>query len=262
MKPTEAKPTEVVAIPELEIHGFWRRIFDKISHIHRIYWFIILILLTVMVLPNIPVSFWQRIWASIKAQKVIVSLLAIFVFLAVSLIWTIGQTIDVWVFMLFNMRGKRSPSLDWLMLAITQLGNFIFAMILSSVLFLFGNHTLAYELILGTMVLGLIVATMKFLIHRTRPFIKLQNIRIIGSRASGQSFPSGHTSQAFFLATILSNYYAIGMYSFAFYLIATFVGITRIYIGMHYPRDVLGGAMVGTAMGLLGVIINSRIFQI
>lgn len=261
MKPTAAKPTEVVAIPELEIHGFWRHIFDKIVHIHRIYWFIILILLSVLIFPNIPVSFWQRIWASIKAQKVIVSLLAIFVFLAVSLIWTIGQTIDVWVFMLFNMRGKRSPKLDWLMLAFTQIGNFIFAMVIASILFLVGNLTLAYELILGTIILGLIVGIMKLLIHRKRPFIKLENIRIIGSRASGQSFPSGHTSQAFFLATILSNYFATGMYSFAFYMIAALVGITRIYVGMHYPRDVLGGAMVGTAMGLLGVIINSRLFQ-
>jgi membrane-associated phospholipid phosphatase len=254
------KPTEVVEIPELEIHGFWRRVFDKFSHVRRIYWILLLLALFVLVLPNIPISFWTRIYASLKAQRVIVSLVAVFGFLAVSLIWSIGQTIDVWVFMLLNARGKRSAWLDWLMLAFTQLGNFIFAMIVTAVLYLSGNRTLAYELILGTMVLGLIVQTMKILIHRTRPYIKLQNIRIIGSRASGQSFPSGHTSQAFYLATLLSHYIGAGVYTGAFYMIAALVGITRIYVGMHYPRDVLGGAMVGTVWGLVGVIINSRLF--
>ncbi len=261
MKQTETKPTEVVQIPELEIHGFWRGIIDRIGQVHRLTWILLLAFLLIIVLPMIPISFWQRVLASLQKQKVIVGLLLVLSFLAVSLIWTIGQKIDVWVFMFFNMRGKRSPRLDGLMLAFTQLGNFIFAMIVASLLFLSGNRTVAYELILGTMVLGLIVQTMKFLIHRTRPYIKLKNIRIVGSRASGQSFPSGHTSQAFFMATILSHYFGIGMYTFALYTIAGLVGITRIYVGMHYPRDVLGGAMLGTAWGLLGVIINSRIFM-
>jgi membrane-associated phospholipid phosphatase len=260
LKNTVIKPTEVVEIPELEIQGFWRRIFDKLSHIHRFYWLIMLLALLILVLPNIPVSFWQRIWTSLKAQRVIVSLLAIFGFLAVSLIWGVGQTIDVWLFMLLNARGRRSAWMDWLMLAVTQLGNFIFAIILTMIIFLAGDRTVAYELVLGTMILGLIVTSMKILIHRTRPFIKLQNIRIIGSRASGQSFPSGHTSQAFFLATLLSHYYGLGVYTLVFYLIAGLVGLTRIYVGMHYPRDVLGGAMVGTVWGLVGVIINSRLF--
>lgn len=260
MKDTVIKPTEVVEIPELEIHGFWRHIFDKISHVHRIYWILLLLALFAFVLPNIPVNFWNRIWTSLKAQRVIVGLVAIFGFLAVSLIWSVGQTIDVWFFMLLNARGRRSAWLDWLMLAFTQLGNFIFAMILTTILYLTGNHTLAYELVLGTMVLGLIVTTMKILIRRTRPYIKLENIRIVGSRASGQSFPSGHTSQAFFLATLLSHYFGAGMYTGALYMIAALVGLTRIYVGMHYPRDVLGGAMVGIVWGLVGVIINSRLF--
>jgi membrane-associated phospholipid phosphatase len=254
------KPTEVIEIPELEIHGFWRRLFDQLSHVRRIYWILLLLALFTLVLPAIPISFWNRIYASLKAQRVIVSLVAVFGFLAVSLIWSIGQTIDVWVFMLLNARGKRSAWLDWLMLAFTQLGNFIFAVLVTVVLYLSGNRTLAYELILGTMILGLIVQTMKILIHRTRPYIKLQNIRIIGSRASGQSFPSGHTSQAFFLATLLSHYIGAGVYTGAFFMIAALVGVTRIYVGMHYPRDVLGGAMVGTVWGLVGVIINSRLF--
>jgi len=102
---------------------------------------------------------------------------------------------------------------------------------------------------------------MKVLIHRTRPYIKLENIRIVGSRESGRSFPSGHTCQAFFLATLLLQYYHVNLYLWLLlYAIAGLVGITRIYVGMHYPRDVLGGAILGTTWGLLGVIVNSYMF--
>ena len=43
------------------------------------------------------------------------------------------------------------------------------------------------------------------------------------------------------------------------YFIALVVGITRIYVGMHYPRDVIAGSVLGTAWGLLGAIVNSYI---
>jgi membrane-associated phospholipid phosphatase len=43
------------------------------------------------------------------------------------------------------------------------------------------------------------------------------------------------------------------------YIIALLVGITRIYIGVHYPRDVIGGSVLGTAWGIVWAIINSYI---
>jgi len=60
------------------------------------------------------------------------------------------------------------------------------------------------------------------------------------------------------MATLLLHYFKVDLYVwFVLYAIALLVGFTRIYVGMHYPRDVLGGAMLGTACGLVGVIINS-----
>ena len=185
----------------------------------------------------------------------------IFSIVAVSLVWSTGQIIDVWVFMYFNMHGRRAPWVDWLMLGFTQIGNGVFAMVLALILFLKVNHILAYELAFGTLTLWLAVELLKIIIHRTRPYIKLEDIRIIGSRASGHSFPSGHTSQSFFLATLLLHYYQVNIFiSILLYGIALMVGITRIYVGMHYPRDVLGGAILGTTWGLLGVIVNSYIW--
>jgi membrane-associated phospholipid phosphatase len=260
LKNKDIKPSEEIRIPELEIHGVWKRIINWTSHIRHIYWVMCITVFLVLFLTLMPYYIWKDFWSSLKAQGTLVSLVLIFSLVAVSLVWSIGQRIDVWVFMYFNMHGRRAPWFDWMMLGFTQIGNFIFAMVVALILFLRVNHLLAYELILGILTLGLVVGLMKILIHRTRPYIKLKNIRIVGSRASGRSFPSGHTSQSFFMATLLLHYYNVNVYIWlVLYAIAMLVGITRIYVGMHYPRDVLGGAILGTAWGLLGVIVNSYI---
>jgi membrane-associated phospholipid phosphatase len=101
---------------------------------------------------------------------------------------------------------------------------------------------------------------MKLIIRRKRPFLHLKEIRIVGERARGHSFPSGHTSQAFFLATLLLQHFnAVFAGGIIIYIIALLVGITRIYIGVHYPRDVIGGSVLGTAWGIVWAIINSYI---
>ena len=208
-----------------------------------------------------PSSFWVALWAGLKSQYILVVLVLVFSLVAVSLVWTAGQRIDVWVFMFFNKYGKRMLWLDGLMLGITQLGNFIFAIIAVLVLYLIGDHLLAYELVLGILTLGLVVQILKVLIHRKRPYINLKDIRIVGSRDGGRSFPSGHTGQAFLMATLILQYYHPAVLGWVLlYSLALLVGVTRMYVGMHYPRDVIGGAIFGIAWGMLGAIVNNYIF--
>ena len=99
------------------------------------------------------------------------------------------------------------------------------------------------------------VELMKYLINRSRPFIKLTQARIVGHRKKGRSFQSGHTSQVFFIATLITQHFHPSVWIvLLFYVIALMVGITRMYVGVHYPRDVLAGAILGSAWGLLGMI--------
>jgi membrane-associated phospholipid phosphatase len=106
----------------------------------------------------------------------------------------------------------------------------------------------------------LVVELVKALVHRGRPFIRLSQARIVGHRAGGRSFPSGHTSQAFFMATLMVGYFHAGVWAMCLlYAIALLVGITRIYVGAHYPRDVLAGAILGSAWGLLAGIVYGYI---
>lgn len=231
---------------------------DRIKHVgirQIIIGLIILLSFFLALMPNYLRSYF---WYSIISNGHLLNLVLIFCITAVSLVWKTGQSIDIWAFMLFNTRAHRSRWLDWMMLIITQLGGGVFAAGVAIVFFLGGNHPMAYEVIVGSLTLWLVVELMKALICRTRPYIKLKNARIVGTRAGGHSFPSGHTSQSFFLATLLSHYFQFNLSGWLIlYAVASLVGITRIYVGMHYPRDVLGGAVFGTFWGLLGIIINT-----
>ena len=138
----------------------------------------------------------------------------------------------------------------------TQIGNGIFIAVLAVILFFAGYHLLAYWLVLGALTLWLVVELAKALVRRRRPFIRLTQARIVGRRAIGRSFPSGHTSQAFFMATLLAGYFHAGAWAVCLlYTTALLVGVTRMYVGAHYPRDVLAGAILGSAWGLLGGIV-------
>jgi len=157
----------------------------------------------------------------------------------------------------FNLRGRRPIWLDRIMLGFTQVGNGIIALGIASVLFLIGDRLLSYELILGTLTLWLVVELTKALLHRRRPFIRLAQARVVGHRVRGRSFPSGHTSQGFFMATLLAqHFHAPAWAALLLYGIALLLGITRMYVGAHYPRDVLAGAILGSAWGLLGAIVD------
>jgi len=88
---------------------------------------------------------------------------------------------------------------------------------------------------------------LKNTVKRERPFQKYPENVIADSHTSEYSFPSGHTSTAFSLATSLSlqcpKWYVIA----PSFLYAGVVGYSRMYLGMHYPSDVAAGAVIGVA---------------
>jgi membrane-associated phospholipid phosphatase len=204
----------------------------------------------------LPPFYRESLWRNLQSQGALAGMLATFSLLTLSLLWSAGQRLDDLGFTYLNMRGYRPRWLDWVMLAITQIGNGLVAVILAVYMFFDGFTRLAYELLLGVISLWLIVELIKALIQRPRPVFNTANTRVVGYRERGRSFPSGHTSQAFFLATLLAfRFTAILEVKILLFFIALVVGLTRMYVGAHYPRDVLAGAVLGTAWGLLiGVI--------
>jgi undecaprenyl-diphosphatase len=98
----------------------------------------------------------------------------------------------------------------------------------------------------------------KFLVSRPRPSIDFGAI-IVGGGAYGYSFPSTHATIAFALAYVLS---AIELkFRRWFYLLAIFIGFSRIYLGVHYPLDVVSGAFIGWLIGFFSIRLNVHLFS-
>ena len=93
---------------------------------------------------------------------------------------------------------------------------------------------------------------LKELVGRPRPFESLSDVRVKHRwSATGSSFPSGHTSQAFAIATIISLKFRKGSVIIPSVLWASAISYGRIFLGVHYPSDVAGGMLIGIAGGLV-----------
>lgn len=100
--------------------------------------------------------------------------------------------------------------------------------------------------------LGFVTSSLlKAITDRQRPFEALTDVKLKRlSGVSGSSFPSGHATEAFAIATIFAMRSPPIVYVPAF-VWAAFVGYGRVYVGVHYPSDVIAGMVLGTLCSVL-----------
>lgn len=91
---------------------------------------------------------------------------------------------------------------------------------------------------------------LKNLIARTRPYEAVEGLtRIIGAQ-SDYSFPSGHSGASFAVAVVMFREMP-RKFGVPALVLASLISLSRLYVGVHYPSDVLGGMIIGTAFGCL-----------
>jgi len=210
----------------------------------------------------LPAEARASLSSALRVQRGLFFLFFLFTLVTLSLIWSAGQRLDARIFVLFNMRGY-PKWLDRFMWWVTQLGSMLAAFMIAFLLLVFNYRSLAIAIILGTITLWLLVEIIKSIADRDRPFLTLDQTRVVGLREKGDSFPSGHTTQIFFLATLFIHYFQLGVVvSLALYAIAALVGFTRIYVGAHYPRDVFAGIVLGSVWGILASLVDPYWFAL
>lgn len=168
--------------------------------------------------------------------------------------------LDTSVFYFCN-RTLQNPVFDVVMPFLTDLNRqkvILVAVLLALLLMiLYGerNVRLAAVLFILTIFLSdqLSSSVIKFLVERERPCRELLNVHLLVGCGSGYSFPSSHAVNNAAGAILLSYFIPRG--APWFFGLATLVCFSRVYVGVHYPSDVLGGAVIGAvcALAVIGV---------
>lgn len=86
----------------------------------------------------------------------------------------------------------------------------------------------------------------KELVGRIRPCSSLQNVRLLVDCGAGKSFPSSHSVNNFAAAMYLGFFFK--KYKKIFFVIASLIAFSRVYVGVHFPFDIIGGAIIGSAI--------------
>jgi undecaprenyl-diphosphatase len=116
---------------------------------------------------------------------------------------------------------------------------------------LWGTVGLALLTALTTLVADSLSFAVKDLTHRARPFEAHPQIHPLYVVHSS-SFPAGHAATAFAGAVLLS--FVAPRLAPMFLGLAALIGFSRVYVGVHYPTDVLAGAALGTAVGIAAAL--------
>jgi undecaprenyl-diphosphatase len=149
---------------------------------------------------------------------------------------------------LLTLFTQQFPDYKWFFFAITQLGSPFTLALLGSFGFILGKNKLkvfSAILIIGTIFGMIVVDDIKEIVERDRPD---------GARAAdftvkdSYSFPSGHAFSIFLAASVLGAYYGWRSYASG-YVVAIAVSLSRLYLGVHYPSDVMTGAILGIIAG-------------
>lgn len=146
----------------------------------------------------------------------------------------------------FIKKHVQNKYLDILMPIITSMGNLsAIWIIIAAIISLLNTHRLIGHMVIFTLIIGTILGEgiIKNIVRRVRPCNQYNNISLLISRPTSYSFPSGHTLSSFAASEMLSINYP--QYRFIFTVIAFLIALSRIYLYVHYPTDIIAGIILG-----------------
>ncbi len=161
--------------------------------------------------------------------------------------------LDLEIFNFINGFAGRWPWLDALgIFCAVYLG---YVLLFCLAVFLVKDFKKYWRMVLGALAAALfvrfvLVQSFYLLKFRLRPFVNNNHVNfLISYDPHATAFPSGHASFYFALSTIIYRYHKKA--GILFYLASFFIVLGRVFVGVHWPSDVVAGAVVGIVMGLI-----------
>ncbi len=168
--------------------------------------------------------------------------------------------LDESLFRALNLAGTNEV-LDVIMIAFTSLALPYVLALLAIPLWWKGHRELALDLLVLLAVVIVIKEVVKYAVGRPRPCDVLSGANTLPwdscASEADPSFPSGHASRIFAVAMLLALRFKWPVKVSAF-AVAIVAGVSRIYLGVHWPSDVLGGAVLGMALAAAFVVVAQR----
>lgn len=160
------------------------------------------------------------------------------------------RALDAWFFELIN-RSLQNPLFDLLMpILSTKRYALLPAAVGILMLMVWGGRRMWILLAVGVAAVALSdlgTNLIKATLHRTRPCHVIPDVHLLAGCTRSFSLPSNHASNMFAIATV--GWLGFRRWRWALFVLATGVAYSRVYVGVHYPADVLAGALWGATIG-------------
>lgn len=159
------------------------------------------------------------------------------------------------------LQNLRTPILNVLFSFYTQLGNAgLVWIVLSAAMLLHPRTRKAGFWALIAMLFGLLFTNvlLKHLVGRTRPWLVVEGLTALVDEHDPNSFPSGHTCAAFACCLTWARFAARRWVKVLCLVLAVLMGLSRLYVGVHFPSDVIAGCIVGCFCAFLAWAVQRK----
>lgn len=162
----------------------------------------------------------------------------------------------------FINHGLDNRLFDIVMPFITDFGSVLAWFLILGLMFIFGGQKtrkIAFIGVMALLIANVVVYSLKFFVAEPRPFLTLANVDLLVRAEETYSFPSGHAASSFAAAFVIGCKYKLNLKGksyrifYPLMIFAAVVGFSRIYIGVHYPYDVVVGAIIGILSAYLAL---------